>query len=115
MMFYICVKFHQNIWKVFQLIELTRVHSRSGYFQNLLCSKGRNSKSRLTRVTVFVFCRLSWCFTLARSFIKISGTVFYLQSRQEYMIEMAMLNVQRAITPKLDKPELRFMCFDVVS
>ena len=35
------------------------VHSRNGYFQYLLCSKGRNSKSRLTRVTVFMFCMLS--------------------------------------------------------
>ena len=26
------------------------------------------------------------------------------------MVEMAMFNVQRAITPKLGKPELRFMC-----
>ena len=53
MMLYICVKFHQNIWNGFQLPQRTRIHSRNGYFQNLLCSKGRNSKSRLTRVTVF--------------------------------------------------------------
>ena len=26
------------------------------------------------------------------------------------MVEMAMFNVSRAITPKVDKPELRFMC-----
>ena len=26
------------------------------------------------------------------------------------MVEMAMFNVQRAITPKLGKPELWFMC-----
>ena len=45
-----------------------------------------------------------------RSFIKISGTIFNLQSRYEYMVEIAMFNVQRAITPKVDKPELRFMC-----
>ena len=42
---YICVKFCENI-------ERTGVHSRNGYFQYLLCSKGRNSKSRLTRVMV---------------------------------------------------------------
>ena len=45
-----------------------------------------------------------------RSFIKISGTVFDLQSGQEYIVEMAEFNVQRAITPKVDSPELRFMC-----
>ena len=27
------------------------------------------------------------------------------------MVEMAMFNVQRAITPKVDKPELRFISF----
>ena len=39
-----------------------------------------------------------------RSFIKISGTVFNLQSRHEYMVEMAMFNVLRAITRKVGKP-----------
>ena len=34
---------------------------------------------------------------------------FNLQSGHEYMEEMAMFNVQRAITPKVGKPELRFM------
>ena len=43
----------------FQLTEWTRGHSRNGYFQYLLCSKGCNWKSRLTRVTFYVFCTLS--------------------------------------------------------
>ena len=42
--------------------------------------------------------------------MKISQMVFNLQSRQEYMAEMAMFNVQRTITPKVSKPELWFMC-----
>ena len=50
---YICVKFRENI-------DRTRVHSSNGYFQYALCSKGRNSKSRVSRVTVFVFCILSY-------------------------------------------------------
>ena len=45
-----------------------------------------------------------------RGFIKISGTVFNLQSGHEYMVEMAMLNALRGTTPKVGKPELRFMC-----
>ena len=45
-----------------------------------------------------------------RSFIKISEMVFSLQSGHKYMVEMAMFNVQWAITPKVGKPELRFMC-----
>ena len=30
--------------------------------------------------------------------------IFNLQSKHKYMVEMAMFNVQRAITPKLGKP-----------
>ena len=33
-----------------------------------------------------------------------------LWSGHEYMVEMTMFHVQRAITPKVDKPELRFVC-----
>ena len=51
---YICVKLSENI-------DRTRVHSRNGYFQYLLCSKDSNSKSRLTSVMVFLFCILSHC------------------------------------------------------
>ena len=32
------------------------------------------------------------------------------QLTDEYMVEMAMLNVQRAIIPKVDKPELPIIC-----
>ena len=39
-----------------------------------------------------------------------SQTDFNLQSRHQYMIELAMFNVQRAITLKVSKPELWFMC-----
>ena len=46
-----------------------------------------------------------------RSFIKICGTVFNLQSGYEYLVEMAMFNVQRAINPKVGKPEVRIMYF----
>ena len=105
------MKFHQNIWKGFQLTKRTRVHSRNGYLQYLLCLKGRNSKSRLSRVTFScVLHVVSWCYTFVRSFIKISGTVFNLQSGHEYMVEVAMFNVQITITPKVSKSELRFMC-----
>ena len=36
---------------------------------------------------------------------KISQTDFNLQSGHEYMVEMAMFNVQRAITPKVGNTE----------
>ena len=36
--------------------------------------------------------------------------VFNLHSGHEFIVEMAMFNVQRAITPKVSKPALRYMC-----
>ena len=53
---YICVKLCENITNSIEVMEWTRVHGRNGYVQ---CSKGNNSKSRQTRVTVQVFCTLS--------------------------------------------------------
>ena len=64
---YINVKFRENNC---ENIERTRVHSRNCFFQYLLCSKGLNSKNRLTRVTVFsVLHIVSWCFTFMTNFI----------------------------------------------
>ena len=45
-----------------------------------------------------------------RNSIAISRTVFNIQSGREYMVEMDTFNVPRAITLKVGKPELRFMC-----
>ena len=39
----------------------------------------------------------------------VSQTVFNLESGHKYMVEMAMFNVQRAITPKVGKSELWFL------
>ena len=41
--------------------------------------------------------------------MKISQRVFNLQRGHEYIVEMAMFNIQRAITPKVGKPELWIM------
>ena len=35
---------------------------------------------------------------------------FHLQSGHEYMVEKSMFNIQRTITSKVGKLELRFMC-----
>ena len=51
MVFNICVKFHENMSSDFKLMERT---------QKLLTHKGNNSKSRKTRVTVYVFCASSY-------------------------------------------------------
>ena len=44
----------------------------------------------------FVFCTLSHgaLITFVRNFIMISQTVFNLQSRHKYMVEMSMFNAQ---------------------
>ena len=55
---YLC-ELSWNIAKGIRVIERTRVHGRNGYFQYLWCSKGRNSKGRLTRVMVLMFCMSS--------------------------------------------------------
>ena len=41
--------------------------------------------------------------------MKISQTVLKLQSGHKFVIEMAIFNVQRAITPKVCNPELWFL------
>ena len=49
----------------------------------------------------FVLHILTLCFTFERNFMKISHRVFNLQSGHKYMVEMAMFNVQRAMTAKV--------------
>ena len=51
MVFNVCVKFHENMSSGFKVMERTR---------KLFTSKGNNSKSRKTRVTVHVFCMSSY-------------------------------------------------------
>ena len=67
--------------------------------------KGRNYKSRLTRVTLLEFCTSSFdALYLFEVSLKISGTVFNLQSGHMYIVKMAIFNiyyVQRAGTTKV--------------
>ena len=42
--------------------------------------------------------------------MKLSQMVFNSQSGHKYMVEMALFNVQRAITPKVGNQVLWFMC-----
>ena len=48
MVFNVCVQFHENMSRGFKIMVWT---------QKLLHTKGNNSKSRKTRVTVHVFCK----------------------------------------------------------
>ena len=43
--------------------------------------------------------------------MRISQMVFNLQSGHEYMVEMAMFNIQRVITPNVSKPKLLLMSY----
>ena len=52
MMLYVSMKFHENIFKGFQVIEQTRN-------DHCQISKGHNYKTVQTRVMVLVFCTLS--------------------------------------------------------
>ena len=83
MVLYICVKFHENI-----------THGRNGYVQ---CSKGNNSTSRQTRVTVHVFCILShdalhWCHVLRK----------YLSRYQSYGADMKLQSSDRWMDIQMD-------------
>ena len=49
--FNVCVKFHENMSSGFKVMERTRK----------LLTKGNNSKSRKTRVTIHVSCKSSHC------------------------------------------------------
>ena len=80
------------------------------FFQYLRCSKGCNSKGRLTSYGSCILHVVSWCFKFVWDFMKISQMVFNLQNGHEYMVEIAMFNIRRAITPKSSKPESGFMC-----
>ena len=42
--------------------------------------------------------------------MKISETAFNSQTWHEYTVEMAIFNVQREITQKVENPELWFVC-----
>ena len=52
---------------------------------------------------------------ICEGFPKISRTVFNLHSGHEYILEMAMFNVQRAITPKVDDQRYGSSVLHVVS
>ena len=51
MVFNVCVKFHENMSSSFKVMER---------HENYQHTKGNNSKSRKTRVTVHVFCTSSY-------------------------------------------------------
>ena len=60
---------------------------------------------------VLVFCTLPYgALHLYEISWKYLQTVFILQSGHEFTVEMAVFNVQSAITPKVGKQELQFMC-----
>ena len=100
----------------FHITEWTHVHSRNGYFQYLLCSKGATPKVGLPEL--WFLCSAHCLIVLLlflRNFIIISLTVFNFQSGHEYMVELAIFNVQRAIIAKEGKQSYGSCVLQVVS
>ena len=86
------------------------VHGRNGYVQRMQRQKKVNQ--------IYLFCVLHivlWCFTFVRNFIIISQTVFNLQSRHKYMVEMAVhgrdsyVQCSKGNNSKKGKPDLWFI------
>ena len=101
---YICVKF---LWKY--IADMW--HEKKRLFSIPTMFKGPQLQNCVHQS--YGFCVLHvvpQCFTFVRNFIIISQMVFNLQCEHEDMVEMAMFNVQRAITLKIGKPELWFIC-----
>ena len=91
MVIYICIKFQENILDSFLVTDWTQIYYRNHYFQS---SKGHNSKRRLIRITILVFCALSHD---ALHLCEVSSK--YLEQfstyRHEYIVEMAIFNIQK--------------------
>ena len=76
------------------------VHGRNDYFQYLLCSKGRNSKSWLTRVMFFC------CLIVLYISEKFHNNVLNIfQLTEQTQVHGRNGYVQRATIQKVDKPE----------
>ena len=116
---YISTKYHQNIPKGIQVTERTRSFTLTlmptGSVPKTICPHPsplvggghNNSKSRQTRVMIHVFCMSSHG---ALHLCEVSCKYHEQYQSYEYMVEIAMFNIQRAITPKVGQSELRFMC-----
>ena len=76
-----------KILNSFQFIELMGVHGGNYFIQ---WSKGNNSKSRQIRVTVHIFCSLSF-YICVKFCKKILQTVSELWSGHEYMVEICII------------------------
>ena len=51
-----------------------------------------------------------WCLTFVKTYMQISQRAVKLKSRHKYMKEFTVYNVQRAVSQKVRKQELSFLC-----
>ena len=99
MMLYISMKFHENVLNCFRVTERTRnYHCR--------ISKGNNSKTIQTRVTVLVYCKSSDDVYFSKRFHENILKGFQVMERHE----MTIVKFQREITTKLYRHEIQFSC-----
>ena len=106
MVLHICVRVHENISNGFIL--------QSGYMyivEMAMFNVQRTITQKVDKSELQFMCsaRRLMVLYIVRSFVKVLRTVSELWSGHEYMVAMAMFNVQKAKSPKVDIPELRFM------
>ena len=90
---YICVKFHENISKGFQVTDQTHVNDRNHYFQYY---KGHNYKRRKTTVTVMVL--VFYTFSHGALFlckVSLNISIFKVWSRHYFVTDRRRMMINR--------------------
>ena len=100
------MKFHEDILNGFKVKKRTRFCLRNCYLQS---SKGHNSKSINARVMVLAFCI---SYNVGKYLYKFHEGIlkgFWVTERTRPYRKIYYFHFQRAITPKIRNPELRFL------
>ena len=107
MLLYICVKFHENIANGFGVTERTQFCLRNCYLQS---SKGHNSKSINIRVIWFLgSAHRLMLVNICMKFHEGILNGFWVTERTWPYRKIYYFQFQRAVTPKIRNPELRFL------
>ena len=102
----ICMTFHEDTLNGFKVTGRTRFCVRNCYLQS---SKGHNSKSINTRVMVLAFCSRLMLVNICMKFHEGTLNDFWVTERTRPYRKIYYFQFQRAITPKIRNPELRFL------
>ena len=102
----ICMKFHEDTLNSFKVTEWTPFCLRNCYLQS---SKGHNSKSINTRVMVLAFSTSAMLINICMKFHEGTLNGFWVTEQTRPYRKIYYFQFQRAITPKIHNPELRFL------